>query len=130
MPRRPWTRQNIVPDISPTTLTTTAETVVATVSGVTTDSPDANVILEGAVEVTPGTSTTALVVKVKRGTTTGGTQVGKTVTQSVTAPNPGSVGIQVSDIPGEGAFSYVVTVAQTGAAANGTVDAATLTATF
>lgn len=111
------------------TITTTTETVAATTLPISTDGANQTVNLDCSGEVTPGTSTTALVIKVRRGTGITGTQVGTTQTLTVTAPNKTGFSVQVADTPGEVAGQqYVVTVTQTGAAANGTIDQAAIQA--
>lgn len=96
------------------------ETVVATSPAVSTSGPGANVRLICDMVVTPGTSTTALVIKVERGTVAGGTQVGATKTVTCVAATPIGVHIDVNDIIGEVAGQqWVVTILQTAGAANG-----------
>lgn len=108
------------------TVTTTSETVA-----VTSPVPDyqhpggAGVLIRGTVSMTPaGTGTTALVIKVRQGTGTSGTQVGPSTTISA-GSTPGldlNGSIEVIDEnPSEPLGQYVITVTQTGASGNGTV---------
>ena len=132
MPRRPSLVQKISTDPSPTTVTTTTETVAATVNGVCPDSPDAVVVIEGSVDLSTGANAGSITVsfKVERGTTAGSTQIGNTVTQTIGASSRGSVGFTVKDTPGEGTFSYIITVTQTAATTNGTINQASITASY
>lgn len=132
MPRRPWTVQKASTDPSPTTVVTTAETVAATVNGISPDTPDALVVIEASVDLSTGANAGAITVsfKIERGTAAGSTQVGNTVTQTIGASSRGSVGMAVRDFPGEGTFSYIVTVTQTAATTNGTINQANVNATY
>lgn len=112
------------------TLTTTAETVVATLQGVTTPFPGQVVKLYGLVLLTTGTSTTAVTMRVRR-LTVAGTLVSDQTAQPVTAavPGPNTYDVYCEDSPGEVAsFTYVLTATQTAAAANGASVYANLTA--
>lgn len=105
-----------------TTLTTTTETVVATLSGVNTPGPGYIVKLQGEAKVTTGGSTTALTLRIRRGTTITDPLVGEATAVQIEAA-AGSTedhDIMATDAPGEVASqSYVLTVQQTAAAANG-----------
>lgn len=112
-------------------ITTTSETVA-----VTSPLPDvrhpagAGVVIRATVNLVPaGTGTTAVVLKVRQGTTTGGTQVGATQTVS-TGSTPGldvTADIEVIDYnPSQPLGQYCVTVTQTGATGNGTIQQATI----
>ena len=113
------------------TLTTTSETAAATSGAADEVRPIANgVLVKGFVNVTAGTATTAVVIKVRRGSGTGGTQVGNTLTHAVAAAGPNSIPIAAVDMPGPAAGQqapfvgqYTVTVTQTAATGNGTVNA-------
>lgn len=121
---------------SATTLATTTETVVAVLAGFITNNPGGTgVFLDGSVDVLTGTSTTAVVTKVYRAGATlpavgsglpgGQTQVGNSVTETVTAGNTVNVNLDAADTGGLANNSngvplvYFATVTQTGAAANG-----------
>lgn len=113
-----------------TTIVTTAETVLATVSGVSTPRKT-NVNLSGWAQVTTGTNTTSLVPRIRRGTDATGTLVGEgnPVTIGAAAGSTEDVEIRVSDVGVDLAnASYVLTVVQTAASANGTALQAGLTA--
>jgi hypothetical protein len=105
-----------------TTVVTTAETIVATTPAISTPSPDTPVTISGVLSMTYGTGTTAVTVQVRRGTTVSGTLVGEANAWNVTAGNTSEQTFSVKDTPGDVAGqSYVITVTQTGATANGTV---------
>ncbi len=98
---------------------TTTETVACTVAGVTIFAGE-NVRLLGFTQMTTGTGTTSLTVRLRRGTSTAGTLVGAAVTIQTTAGNTVAVPIGGEDSPGELASgSYVLTVQQVAATANG-----------
>lgn len=114
------------------TVTNAVETVVATLSGITTDGPGRRIALNGMIEHTTGTSTTAMVLRIRRGTDTTGT-----VVQTTTETIEGIVGstdpysIEAIDTPGDvNNQAYVLTVQQTGGAGAGTTVTAELTAGF
>lgn len=111
------------------TLVTSAETVVATLTGTSTNQPGQFVGLRGKCNITTGGSTTALVSRIRRDSLTG-TQVGETQTEQVKAAAGSSEDVEIyreEAAPGEfSGRTYVMTLSQTGAAANGTVNNASL----
>ncbi len=106
-----------------TTLVTTSETVVATVSGVGTYRPGEIVRLRGEAKLTTGTATTAVTPRVRRDSVTG-TVVNEAnaITIGAAAGSTESFEVQCEDsFSGEVAGqTYVLTLEQTGASANGT----------
>lgn len=105
-----------------TPVTTTTETIALTTAAISTPGPGTNVSIQGIIEMTYGTGTTAVTVRVRRGTTITGTLVGEGNAYTVAAGNTSEQTFSVEDTPGEVAGqAYVVTVQQTGATANGTV---------
>lgn len=112
---------------SSTTITTTSETVAATGTTVTENNPGGQgVIVYGVVNVTSGTLTTALVIRVRQNSLTGSV-VGAAQTITTTATNSVSIPFHVLDTATlTGPINYVVTVQQTGASANGTVNFAAI----
>lgn len=114
-----------------TPLVTTAETVVATLTGVSMQRAGQTIDLYGHVSVTTGTATTSLVLRVRRGGVTG-TLIGELETDTLAA----AVGstedhdIHETETPtGELAgATYVLTVVQTAATANGSCVHASLRA--
>lgn len=111
-----------------TTIVTTAETVAATLAGVSTDRPDMEVLLSGWCQLTTGASVTSCVLRIRRGTDATGTLIGEGNLCAAAASAADSFDIEVKDTPGEGSFTYVLTVVQTAATGNGTVTQASLQA--
>ena len=114
-----------------TTLVTTAETVVATLPGVSTNQAGQTVALRGQAIVTTGGSTTGMTLRIRRDSLTG-TLVGETDPDAVFAA-AGSTETHdlYAEDTGAGEFSgrtYVLTATQIAAAANGTVLTASLVA--
>ena len=109
------------PVTADTTLVTTAETVVATLSGVST--PRAvNVQLRGWAQLTTGTNTTAVTPRIRRGSTITGTLIGEAnpVTIGAAAGSTEDFEVDVRDDGADiAAATYVLTLQQTGASANG-----------
>lgn len=110
-------------------LVTTAETVVATVTGVTTDRPGQLLRLFSEYTITLGASTTAVTHRLRRDSLAGAVVNEATTEQIETAA--GST--EGHEIAGEDSFAgevagqvYVLTVQQVGATANGTVLRSTL----
>lgn len=112
-------------DGSDVSLVTTAETVVCTIDGIATNQPGQRVIVAGEYNVTLGTNTTALVTRIRRDSLTG-TQVGEAQTEQISTAAGSSESHAIRREDGNaGEFSgrtYVMTVSQTGASANGTVN--------
>ena len=130
MPRgQPKVRKAVV--TADTTLVTTAETVVATLAGVTTDNPQEIVKLRGWAQITSGSGVTGLVFRSRRGTDATGTLVGEgnNVGGGIAASTTCQGSIDTSDQPGAVAGqSYVLTVVQTAATGNGSAIQASLEA--
>lgn len=114
-----------------TSLVTTAETVVATLAGVSTASPGESLDFSGALVLTTGANTTGVTLRVRQDGLTGAlvgeaqadTLFGaagsvETHTISTTHVNPG-------EFSGK---TYVLTVQQVGATTNGNVTSASLRA--
>lgn len=104
-----------------TPLVTTAETVVATLSGINTGRA-LNVQVRGWAQLTTGTNTTAVTPRIRRGTTITGTLVDEANPVTVGAAAGSTEDFEI-DVVDEGAdlagASYVLTLQQTGASANG-----------
>lgn len=123
---------SVWPEFSATAVTDggAVETVVLTTGGIDTTPNQRRVLITGIVAITPGTAATAIVVKVRRGTTTGGTEVGTVESQTGAAGAPRVIPYHVEDSPGEVAGQqYVVTVTETSATADGTVSVVTCSVT-
>lgn len=117
------------------TLTTTAETVLATLSAFQTDNPSGEgVVVSFDTQVTTGAGTTALVYRIRQGTTTSGTLVGAAITVPATASVAQSpTGFAILDtsalaLNDPNSLQYVVTVSQTGATGNGSTSQTTIQA--
>jgi hypothetical protein len=120
----PWSRIYAVSVTADTTVTTTTETVLATVSGVSTDGPGQRVRVTGWAQVTPGTGTTSLTLRIRRGVDATGALVGEAnaVAAAVAAGSAREIDLEAIDVLGDVAGqSYVLTIQQTAATANGTV---------
>lgn len=115
-----------------TTLVTTAETVLATLTGVSMQRPGQSIRLHGEFTIQTGGSTTGLTIRVRRDGLTGAiVDEGQTVQVESAAGNVEDHDIVVVDVPsGElAAATYVLTCVQVAAAANGTATHASLEAT-
>lgn len=125
-----WPLQAASPVASGVSVVNATETVVATLSGVNNGGPSNRVILTGIVDLLTGTSTSAVRLSIRRGTTITDPLVGTQQTDT----NIGVVGstdpytIVRADVPaGELAnASYVLTVTQISGSANGTAVTAAL----
>lgn len=114
-----------------TPLVTVAETVVATLAGVSTNQPGQTVALRGQINFTSGTATTAVTLRIRRDGIAG-TIIGEPPVDALQA----AVGaVETHDVyaedAGAGEFSgrtYVLTVQQTAATGNGNVLTASLEA--
>lgn len=104
------------------TVTTTAETVVATVTVPSTPNAGAVVTIEGHCQLSVGAGTTALTPRIRRGSVTGAlVGEGNALAVSGAAGSAEEVDLTVDDTPGEVVNQvYVLTVVQTGATGNGT----------
>ena len=113
---------------SAVTVTLAAETVVVSAPAYPVNNPGGQgVSIDGMVDITAGTSTTAIVLRVRRDTLTG-TVVG-TVTHSLAATVLGAIPFDFLDTAATalvGAPVYVLTAQQTAGSANGTISVATM----
>ena len=102
-----------------------AETVVYTTPTLQTGQGTGTVGVTGTVNITPGTSTTALVIRVRQGSLTGPV-VGQAATHTVAAGAAQSISFGSSDtstfLEQVNGGVYVVTVAQTGGTVAGTTN--------
>lgn len=107
-----------------------AETIVCQVQ-ISTDNPGAVVVLEAELDVTTGVGTTAATVQIRRGATTAGPVVGVAEVPAAGASTRVEIPVQVTDTPGEVASQvYSLTYSPTGATGAGTVNGASLQATY
>lgn len=87
-----------------------------------------NTRIHGVINITPGASTTAVVVKVRRGTGVAGAQVGNTATHTLAAGASGSIPFDVTDFGAQFMSQvYSVTLTQTAGAGAGTINQASMT---
>lgn len=85
-------------------------------------------LVHGVLNVTAGAGTTAVVVRVRQGSGTGGTLVGVAQTVTLAAASTASIYYAAPD-PGTTASQYTVTIQQTGGTGAGTVNLATISVT-
>jgi hypothetical protein len=113
-------------------ITATTETVVATLSGVSTPRRT-DVKIEGTVQITPGTNTTGLTLRIRRGTDATGVLIGEANLEIVAGAVASAEDhyLKVRD-SGVDLFNgtYVLTVQQTAATANGTALQSSMTASW
>ena len=112
---------------------TNTETPVATISpAVAVASPSGEgVTVSGVVNITAGTGTTAVVVRVRRGVDATGSQVGQAATHTLAAGASASIPFCNLDAAASalsGTDQWTVTVQQTGGTAAGTVNYVTINA--
>lgn len=113
------------------TLTTTSETELVQVDSVDVPNPGGQVRLRGWCQLTTGTGTTTVTLRIRRGTDTSGTLVDEAnaVTIGAAAGSTEQFDIMVDEAPGELAgASYVLTAQQAAATGNGSAVQASLAA--
>lgn len=112
--------------------TNTTETVIATLSNVSNYGAGNRVQLHGWVNMQPGTTTSALTFRIRRGIDATGQLISNQNAEGagVTAGSAGDYSIDTEESPQEIAgASYVLTVQQTAGTAGGTINAVELKAT-
>lgn len=116
---------------SPVTLPTSTETIVVSTGSVSLGegSTGQGVLVSGVINLTTGTSTTGIVITIRAGTHLTGTIIGNQLTITAAAATNYSIPFEVIDPTLTGSVSYSVTVTQTGASANGTVNQGNITIT-
>jgi hypothetical protein len=113
-----------------TPVVTTAETAAVTSDPITPSTDGSELTISGVINITTGTSTTAVVVRVRRGVGVSGALVGETESQTIAAGASGNISYEVTDFPGAVAGQqYTASVVQTAATANGTINNASITVT-
>jgi hypothetical protein len=106
----------------PSAETVAATSPVANVSPVSTQ----KVIIRCTVTLTAGTATTAIVARIRQGSTTAGAVVGAAATVTLAAGNSGNIAISAEDTnawlaaPANGG-QYSLTLTQTAGTGNGTI---------
>jgi len=109
-----------------------AETVVGTITGISPDHTNPSILIEASLNLKTGAGTTAATIRIRRGTTTGGTLIGKALTSQVAEAKEIGLAIMALDQP-EGDFAdlaYVVTLQQTAGTGEGKATGTTLTVTY
>lgn len=104
-------------------LTTTTETEIVQIDGVSLGPGRLSVLLFGWVQLTTGAATTTVTPRIRRGTDTTGSAVreGNPINVGAAAGSTEVFDILAEDpTPGEGTFSYVLTLQQASATGNGT----------
>lgn len=115
------------------TVVTTAETVIATLSGINSRSVGNPINLNGFCVVTLGASTTSIVLRVRQDSVTGtvvGASSSTSTAQATLATVAGAIEVQDNSAVEYSNKTYVMTVVCTAATANSTVVAATLAAVY
>lgn len=112
------------------TLTTTTETIIATSSVIHTGDQHGSAIISGYLNITAGTGTTAVQIRIRQGATLAGPLVGVADTHTLAAGASASIPYGNEDTSGyvQTVYGgqYCVTVQQVGATANGSVNDGTL----
>lgn len=106
-----------------TTLTTTSETVIATLTGVSTSSPGRTVRFKGMAKITTGTAATALNLRIRRDSLTGDEVTESNVVQVEAAAGSTEDHDISGDDPRDSEVfnaTYVLTAQQTAATGDGT----------
>lgn len=104
---------------------TTTETVALVTPPVSTTFGSDAIEIEGMVNLTAGTGTTAAVLRIRRGNGITGTVVRAADTDTIAAGSSESFLVQGVDTPGDVAGQvYSITIQQTAASANGTINGA------
>lgn len=111
------------------TITTTTETIIATIPGVTTTGPGQSVTLSVAGVLTTGASVNQLTYKCYRSATITGSPIGNNVVVAASASAATPVLAEFLDTPGELANqTYIITATQGAATGNGSAGATVATA--
>lgn len=106
------------------TVPTTTETVAITSPAVKIPVATCRVLVTAWCQLTSGAGTTTVTLRIRRGTTTGGTQIGEAIAEPLktAAGSTEPFSIMVVDALANAASAeYVLTVQQAGATGNGTV---------
>lgn len=107
------------------TITTTAETIIVTSPQVEIVKDNGFVWIWAAAALLPGTNSTAVALRIRKGTTLTGTIVGNPQAATVTAGNQFNTGYATVDTYAlAGNVQYVLTMQLTAASANSTVQEA------
>lgn len=113
----------------PTAVVTTAETLAALSASLTVLQNTGKAAVKGFLTLTIGTNTTAVTVRLYRGTTSAGTLVSTAIAQAgnFVAGSPAQFVVACTDVlTNVGTAQYCMTVQQTGASANGSITTAVI----
>ncbi len=106
---------------------TTAETVAATSEALAPPRPGVRAVIRGLVQFDSGADTTAITVRIRRGTIATDPLVSEAIAEETTAALAETWVVSAVDTLGDVAtVQYVVTIQATAATANGTIDNATI----
>ena len=106
------------------TLVTTAETVIATLTGISTERAGQKLTFRGHAVITPGTAATAIQIRVRLGTVAGaevGTSVAEELSTAVGSDEHRDVFVEDSTGVEFGSRTYVMTAQQVAATGNASV---------
>jgi hypothetical protein len=110
---------------------TNSEGVIITTAGVSTGSQGDPVVIDWALSLTAGTSTTGVTINVRRGTTTAGTLVYTTGVLTAVAANSYNWSGRAVDVPGNVAGQqYILTVTQQAGTVAGTANDIVITVEY
>ena len=105
--------------------TGSSETVVLTSNHVKTDGPGRTIAIYGIVNITAGTNGVAAILKIRRGATTSGTEIGTVTTNVIVATDHYTIPFSAIDAPGDvDSMVYSVTLTITSGSATTTVNVA------
>lgn len=113
----------------PTAVVTTAETLAALGAALTVEYATGKAAVRGFLTLTIGTNTTAVTVRLYRGTTSAGTLISTAIAQAgnFVAGSPAQFVVQATDVlTNVGSAQYCMTVQQTAASANGSITTAVI----
>lgn len=112
-------------------ITLAAETAILTTGPISTPGAGAVVNIQGVVAVTAGAGTTAVVIRVRRGTGVAGAIVGELETDTLAAASLEAIPFAMQDPLGDAAGQvYTLTAQQTGGTGNGTATQAMVALTI
>ena len=124
-----WPRLRQAASTTATNIPTTTETVLVTTPPLSTDGAAQQVSLQATAIFATGTATTAVRLRIRRGTGITGTVVADSGSVVAAASSGIDLGVDGVDSPGEVADQqYVLTVQQTSATGNGTAQLAAIAA--
>lgn len=121
--------KDVTSAVVPTAVVTTAETLAALGAALTVEPTTGKAAVKGFLTLTIGTNTTAVTVRLYRGTTSAGTLISTAIAQAgnFVAGSPAQFVVQATDtLTNVGTAQYCMTVQQTSASANGSITTAVI----